>query len=960
MVDLNKTDKESRSKLKDLRRQITQMTIRAFPSFWGRLVIIGATLIAYAIAYILTDRYLGQAIGILAILPVMITAWFLGQHLGSMAALLIFPVNMILLSILGQPLSTLLQAPNLALMASLFLIASVVGRQQQLVDQLRLGLKSSLKGELEFWGSRERYQALDTAFTGIAVTDSIERLMYCNTTLADMLGYVPDEFEDKFLDQFMEPSEISKFRENINLMKKGIPTKYEVSMRRKDGEHRTMLFSSVPRFAVDGSYEGILSVIIDITDRKQAEEALRESEEKFRTLAEQSPNMIFINKMGKVVYANPLCEEIMGYSREEFYSPDFEFINLVAPDSRELIRMNYEKHKEGKDIPPYEYAIITKGGERIEAIVTTKLIHYGDTHAILGIVTDVTDRIQADEALRASEERYRAIFEQAADSIFLIDADSGELVEYNDQAFEALGYTREEFKSVKIADFEVIETPEEIEKHMKYVLKEGSDRFMTRHQTKDGRIRDIQVGSRSISIHGKDYIQTIARDITDRVEAVNALRESEEKYKQLIENANDIIYGTDIDGNIIFVNPVAERVIGYSEEELIGKNFIDLIHPDWGQDADRFYRAQFAEKNLNTYHEFPVIAKDGTEIWIGQNVQLAMEGEKIIGFQAVARDITDRKLWEATIRDSEERFRRLSEVAFEGIVIHDNGIIIDANVAFADILGYSPSELIGMNALDFATEESREKASQAISTGSEEIYVGEAVRRDGSTIQVEIQGRNIPFEGKVIRAIAVRDITDRMQMEEALRKSQEEAVRAQKLLIALNQAAQAVHRARIKEEIYQTIGDEITQLGYQTGILTLTEDRTHLRVSYLSYESKIIKTAEKVAGLSTQDYQFHIKEGGLFDQLINEGKTIFISEGFAYLSEGLPDSTRALGEQLARIFDIKQAIFAPLKCGDAIHDLLFITGSNLEESDAIAITAFANQTAIALENSLLLDQANTD
>ena len=760
MVDLNKTDKESQSKSKGLRRQIAQVTIRTLPSFWGGLVIIGATFIAYAIAYILTDRYLGQAIGILAIIPVMIAAWFLGQHFGSMAALLIIPVNMILLLILVQPLSTLLQASNLALMASLVLIASVVGRQQQLVDKLRLGLKSSLKGEMEFWGSRERYQALDTPFTGIAVTDSIERLMYCNTTLADMLGYVTDEFEDKFLDQFMNPSEISKLRENIDLMKKGIPTKYEVSMRRKDGEHRTMLFSSVPRFAVDGSYEGILSVIIDITDRKQAEEALRESEEKFRTLAEQSPNMIFINNMGGIVYANQQCVEMMGYTREEFYSLDFAFLDLIAPDSRELVRMNFKQHMEGKDIPPYEYALITKEGERVEAIITTKLIQYEDEQAILGIITDITDRVWVDEALRVSEERYRAIFEHAADSFFLIDADSGELVEYNDRACENLGYTREEFKVLKISDFEIVETPDEIEKHIEQVRKEGHDQFMTKHRTKDGRVRDIQVSCSSISIHGKDYIQTISRDVTDQVEAAKGLRESEEKYKQLVENANDIIYGTDVDGHFTFINPVAERVLGYSEKELLGRNFIDLFHPDWQQEMDRFYRTQFSERSLNTYREFPVIAEDGTEIWIGQNVQLVMEGGKVTGFQAVARDITDRKHAEVALKDSEERFRRLSEVTFEGILIHDKGNIIDVNAAFAGMFGYSPSELIGMNALDFATEELREKASQAIRTGSEEIYKGGAVRKDGSLLQVEIQGRNIPFEGKMIRAVAVREITE--------------------------------------------------------------------------------------------------------------------------------------------------------------------------------------------------------
>jgi PAS domain S-box-containing protein len=544
-------------------------------------------------------------------------------------------------------------------------------------------------------------------------------------------------------------------------------------MRRKDGGQRVMLVSSVPRFSAYGIYNGALSIIFDITDRKQAEEALAASEDKFRTLAEQSPNMIFINKKGKVVYANPLCEEKMGYTHEEFYSPDFDFMDLIAPDSKEQIRMNFEQHGEGKDIPPYEYVLITKEGEKIEAIITTKLIHYEDDKAILGIITDVTDRVRTDEALRASEERYRAIFEQAADSVILADAKSGELVEYNDQTWINLGYTEEEFKLLNVPDFEVVEKPEEFEKHLKRVTVEGSDKFLTKHRRKDGSVRDIQVSCKAISIHGKEYIQAMWRDITDLTQTQDALRESEEKYKQLVENANDIIYETDIEGHFTFVNPIAENITGYSEKELIGTNFVELVHPDWQQETDGFYRSQFSERTLNTYYEFPAINKDGGEIWFGQNVRLLMAGEQILGFQAVARDITDRKQVEVALRDSEERFKRLSEVSFEGILVHEEGKIIDANVVFTRMFGYDRSELIGMNALDFAKPELREKATQYMSAGSEEIYEGIAIRKDGSTLQVEVQGRNIPSEGKIIRAVAVRDITERKRMEEALRKSEE-------------------------------------------------------------------------------------------------------------------------------------------------------------------------------------------
>ncbi len=141
----------------------------------------------------------------------------------------------------------------------------------------------------------------------------------------------------------------------------------------------------------------------EIIERKQAEEVLRESEEKFRSLAEQLPNMIFINKKGRIIYVNRTCEEIVGYNKEEFYYPDFDFLTLIAPEFLDMIKENFRKHLEGKEVPPYEYVILTKEGKRIDAILTTKLIRYEGESAILGIVTDITERKKMEEELFRTE-----------------------------------------------------------------------------------------------------------------------------------------------------------------------------------------------------------------------------------------------------------------------------------------------------------------------------------------------------------------------------------------------------------------------------------------------------------------------------------------------------------------------------------------------------------------------------
>lgn len=135
----------------------------------------------------------------------------------------------------------------------------------------------------------------------------------------------------------------------------------------------------------------------------------------------------------------------------------------------------------------------------------------------------------------------------------------------------------------------------------------------------------------------------IKRDLKKRRQAEEALRESEERAKYLIEHANELIYRTDADGHLIFVNPTSVELLKFSEEELVGRHYLDLVKPEFRETAEKFYLRQFVKKIPNAYREIPIVAKDGREIWLGQNTQLIMERGQIVGFQAIARDITERK-----------------------------------------------------------------------------------------------------------------------------------------------------------------------------------------------------------------------------------------------------------------------------------------------------------------------------
>ncbi len=188
----------------------------------------------------------------------------------------------------------------------------------------------------------------------------------------------------------------------------------------------------------------------------------------------------------------------------------------------------------------------------------------------------------------------------------------------------------------------------------------------------------------------------VFRDITAAKRTDEALRDSQERYRLLVTKANDIIYRTDASGRFTFVNPVAMRIMKYTEPELLGRRFIELIHPDHRPAAERFYGRQFIRQQPSTYYEFLSLAKDRSEVWIGQNVQVILEGGKVVGFQAVARDITERKRAEEALAESEGRLRSIVQSTSDAIILIDTqGRVAFWNRGAEKIFGYGAEEMVG-------------------------------------------------------------------------------------------------------------------------------------------------------------------------------------------------------------------------------------------------------------------------
>ena len=283
---------------------------------------------------------------------------------------------------------------------------------------------------------------------------------------------------------------------------------------------------------------------------------------------------------------------------------------------------------------------------------------------------EIAGHKRAEEVLRESEEKYRLIAENTADLVIVTDMNL-RFTYISPSIMRTHGYTVEEAMNMTLDQFMTpgsLKAPLTLfEKELKLEAAGTADLWRIRileveEYKKDGSV--IWLESNISAQRDKENkpigILAVSRDITDRKRAEAALRASEERYRALVENASDMVFRTDDNGYFTFVNASTIRITGYEEEEIIGKHYQAMIHPHLRDEAIRFFGIQFVKRLQNTYSEYPMITKDGREVWLGQNTQLIVEDGKITGFQAVSRDITERKQLEKEVRDSEERYREMS------------------------------------------------------------------------------------------------------------------------------------------------------------------------------------------------------------------------------------------------------------------------------------------------------------
>jgi len=392
---------------------------------------------------------------------------------------------------------------------------------------------------------------------------------------------------------------------------------------------------------------------------------------------------------------------------------------------------------------------------------------------------EISRRELMSQSLRVSEERYRLLVENSAEAIFVIQ--DGMLRFVNAKTLELSKFSREELTSRPFYEFVHLEDRVMVMDHYLRLIEHDEAIYGLDFRFQDGK-GELRWGSVSaISIVWDDQASVLcfATDITDRKHLEEQVAEGERLLRHLVEAANDIIYITDEKGLFTYVNPSATRISGYSEEEFIGKHFTELIVPEYRERTETFYKKQFAERIPNTYHEYCIITKQGEMLWLGQQVQLLMKGDRVLGFQSICRDITDRRKAEESLRESEERFRQLAESVNDIFMLIQPGdpySFIYVSPAYERLTGGTVDELYENPAgwLSVVHEEDRLQVAQMVNSfiqGSGDSNGEFRLIKPGGEIRW-IWATGFPIKGSEGRAcryaVIARDITQRKMDEEKL------------------------------------------------------------------------------------------------------------------------------------------------------------------------------------------------
>jgi PAS domain S-box-containing protein len=717
-------------------------------------------------------------------------------------------------------------------------------------EELRQRNEELASLNLEVESERQHYLNLfEFAPDGYLATDSAGVIREANRAAGTLFGVRQSYLIGKPLAVFVSEDERRQFRRELNRVQaEGVTrlTNWEVScLNRERGSTFPALLTVARADDRAGDFSELLWQVTDITERKQMEDKLQESEQKLTILFELLPvGISVLDADNKITYMNPALSRILDISQEGLFRGDYRKRTYLRPD--------------GTPMPADEFA-----SSRV--IREQRLVH----NVEVGVVKEDSQVI----------------------------------------------WTNVSAVPVTLADWKMI-------------------------------------------------IVTI--DITERKQAEEALRRERDFAESLVETAQAIVLVLDAQGRIVRFNPFMEEISGYALAEVQGKDWFEAFVPEGERDRIRNLFLEAISCIQTRGNVNPIVTKDGRELEIEwYDKTLKDKRGNVAGLLAVGQDISERRQSEEALRVSEEKHRLLLENAGVGIGYYSlDGRVVNFNKTAAGHIGGSMEAFIGKSILEIFGEAQGGIYLQRIIDASESVgsheYDDFVSLPGGDKYFHSIYTPVVDATERVAGVqIISHDVTEQVEMQKELEKLLMQSDYNQQMLLALNQAGQTVHQAQNLEEVYFNVGDELGNLGYQSLILTLCEARTCLRVGYLNFPALAREKAQKLIGLEPKDFRVPLEEGGLLKAILEQGVATLLAPITPALNEALPDALRPLVGELAGALGIERAISAPLIVLGAPYGLLVVIGRNLSEADIPSMSAFANQTSIAIENLRLLEAERT-
>ncbi|MEP6637236.1 MAG: PAS domain S-box protein, partial [Acidobacteriota bacterium] len=430
-----------------------------------------------------------------------------------------------------------------------------------------------------------------------------------------------------------------------------------------------------------GEATGARGVLRDVTEQKLANEALRESEERYRQLVELSPEAIVVHIDGRLTYVNPAAQALWGAkSADELIG--MRMLDLVHPDYRERVseRMR-ELHEKGTPTPLDHFKHIKLDGEVIDVEVTGMPFISQGNPAIQVVIRDVTERKRSREALKETETRLRTVIENAPVVLFSIDRD-GLFTVLEGEGLKALGLKPGEIVGQSV--YEVYKDNPQIINSVQRALEGAAFSTVVEVGELVYETRYAPLTNDKNEITG---VIGVATDITENRKSEKASRQNEERYRELFENANDIIYTHDLSGNFTSLNRSGERIVGYSWDEAAHMNISDVIAPEYLETALEMIKRK-AIGNASTVYELELITKQNRRVRLEVSSRVIYRDGRPVGVQGVARDLTEHKRSEAALRESQSFFHSFMDnspaIAF---MKDDEGRYVYVNKPFEGLFG---------------------------------------------------------------------------------------------------------------------------------------------------------------------------------------------------------------------------------------------------------------------------------